>query len=71
MGLTPAVFFIHRENVALKRPDDFMDFQMINQVSKCPLLFHALNDEVVAFYTKFGFETSAVNALTLLFPVKV
>ena len=34
-------------------------------------LFHALNDEVVAFYTKFGFETSAVNALTLLFPVKV
>lgn len=48
-----------------------MDFQMINQVSKYPLLFHALNDEVVAFYTKFGFETSAVNALTLLFPVKV
>jgi hypothetical protein len=48
-----------------------MDFQMINRVSKCPLLFHALNDEVVAFYTKFGFETSAVNALTLLFPVKV
>lgn len=48
-----------------------MDFQMINQVSKCPVLFHALNDEVVAFYTKFGFETSAVNALTLLFPVKV
>ncbi|EMB12641.1 acetyltransferase, GNAT family [Klebsiella pneumoniae] len=48
-----------------------MDFQMINQVSKCPLLVHVLNDEVVAFYTKFGFETSAVNALTLLFPVKV
>ncbi len=48
-----------------------MDFQMINQVAKCPLLVHALNDEVVVLYTKFGFETSAVNALTLMFPVKV
>ena len=48
-----------------------MDFQMINQVSKCPLLFHALNDEVGAFYTMFVFVSSAVNALTLLFPVKV
>ncbi|MBD4386029.1 GNAT family N-acetyltransferase, partial [Xanthomonas citri pv. citri] len=41
------------------------------QVGVRALLVHALNDEVVAFYTKFGFETSAVNALTLLFPVKV
>lgn len=40
------------------------------QVGVRALLVHALNDEVREFYTKFGFEPSIANALTLLFPIK-
>ncbi|HHT7415309.1 TPA: GNAT family N-acetyltransferase [Raoultella ornithinolytica] len=41
------------------------------QVGVRALLVHALNDEVRGFYTRFGFEPSIINTLTLLFPIKV
>lgn len=41
------------------------------QVGVRALAVHALNEEVKCFYTRFGFEPSIVNTLTLLFPIKV
>ena len=41
------------------------------QVGVRALLVHALNDEVRDFYTRFGFEPSIVNVLTLLFPIRL
>lgn len=41
------------------------------QVGVRAVLVHALNDEIRCFYTRFGFEPSIVNALTLLFPIRV
>lgn len=41
------------------------------QVGVRALIVHALNDEVKSFYTKFAFEPSTANPLTLFFPVKI
>lgn len=35
------------------------------------LLVHALNDDVREFYARFEFESSIVNTLILLFPIRV
>lgn len=35
------------------------------------LVVHALNEEVRSFYTRFGFDSSVVQPLTLLYPIKI
>lgn len=42
-----------------------------SQVGVRAVVVHALSEEVKDFYTRFGFEPSPVDSLTLLFPVKI
>lgn len=42
-----------------------------SQVGMRAVVVHALSEEVKDFYTRFVFEPSTVDTLTLLFPVKI
>ncbi|HCL5314718.1 TPA: GNAT family N-acetyltransferase [Salmonella enterica] len=57
--------------VALLKDAIYRTQNIAVQVGVRALIVHALNDEVKGFYTKFAFEPSSVNPLTLFFPVKI
>lgn len=57
--------------VALLKDAVYRTQNIAIQVGVRALIVHALNDEVKSFYTKFAFEPSSANPLTLFFPVKV
>ena len=57
--------------VALLKDAIYRTENIARQVGVRALIVHALNDDVRNFYTKFAFETSTLQPLTLFYPIKI
>lgn len=57
--------------VALLKDAIYRTENIARQVGVRALIVHALNDDVRNFYTKFAFEASALQPLTLFYPIKI
>ena len=57
--------------VALLKDAIFRTKNIAQQVGVRALIVHALNEDVLNFYTKFAFDPSPVNPLVLFYPIKL
>ncbi|MFV8762102.1 GNAT family N-acetyltransferase [Yersinia enterocolitica] len=57
--------------VALLKDAIYRTENIARQVGVRALIVHALNDDVRNFYTKFAFEASPLQPLTLFYPIKI
>lgn len=57
--------------VALLKDAIYRTENIARQVGVRALIVHVLNDDVRNFYTKFAFEASTLQPLTLFYPIKI